>query len=180
MSLKEEFYNKIRLDLKKELGFSSIEAVPQIKKIVVNMGVGTNKDNKPFMKEAINELEIITGLKPSERKSKTSISNFKIRKGQVVGLTVTLRGDRMWSFYEKFVKIALPRVKDFRGLSKKSFDGSGNYSLGIIEQVVFSEIDANKIVYNKPLQVTINTSAKSDELGFKLLSALNMPFREGK
>lgn len=180
MSLKEEFHNKIRPGLKKDLGVNSIEAVPQIKKIIINMGVGSNKDNKAFLKEAVTELEIISGLKPSERKSKASISNFKIRKGQIAGLTVTLRGNRMWDFYEKFVKIALPRVKDFRGVSKTSFDGAGNYSLGITEQVVFSEIDPNRIVYNKPLQVTINTSAKTDELGFKLLSALNMPFKEGK
>ena len=180
MSLKEDFYKTIKPALQKEFGYTSIQAVPEIKKIVVNMGVGSSKDNKAFIKEAIAEMTSITGLKPSERKAKASISNFKIRQGQIAGLTITLRGSKMWDFYERFVKITLPRIKDFRGISKKSFDGSGNYNLGILEQVVFPEIDPNKIVYNKPLQVTISTSAKSDESGYKLLMALKMPFREGK
>jgi len=180
MSIKEDFNAKLKTELTKDLGLSSISAVPVIKAITLNMGIGSNRENKAFVKEAIEELSAITGQKPVLRKAKSSISNFKFRKGQLAGLSVTLRGDRMWDFYEKFVKITLPRFKDFQGVSKKSFDGGGNYNIGIKEQSVFPEIDPNKILYNKPLQVTINTSAKNDEFGFKLLKALNMPFREGK
>lgn len=180
MSLKENFDKKIKNDLKKELELSSIAAVPSMKKITINMGIGRNRDNKSFVQEAISDLTVISGQKPSGRNATTSISNFKLRKGQMVGLAVTLRGKKMWDFYEKLVKIVLPRVKDFRGVSPKSFDGTGNYNLGLKEHIVFPEIDPNKIGFAKSLQVTISTSASSDEAGHKLLKALEMPFREGK
>ncbi|OGC52165.1 50S ribosomal protein L5 [candidate division WWE3 bacterium RIFCSPLOWO2_01_FULL_39_13] len=178
MSIKDDFYNKIINDLKKELKVSSKMAVPTVKKIVVNVGVGKNRENKKFMEEVVGDIKAITGQKPSARRAKKSISNFKLRKGQLTGYTVTLRGRRMWDFYEKLVKIVFPRVKDFRGLKKDSFDGSGNYSIGVNDHTVFPEIDPNSITYAKTLEITINTSANDNNSGFKLLSALEMPFRK--
>jgi large subunit ribosomal protein L5 len=178
MNLKENFDKNLRNDLKKELGLKNTFEVPTINKIVINMGVGKNKDSKPFIEEAIKDMLVISGQSPSKRIAKTSISNFKLRKGQLTGLTVTLRGNRMWEFYEKFVTIVLPRVKDFRGVNEKSFDGQGNYSLGLSEHIVFPEIDANKVIHIKPLQVTITTSAKNNKSGLELLKALQMPFRK--
>jgi large subunit ribosomal protein L5 len=180
MTLREQFETKFKQELQKELGVTSSAAVPAIKKITVNMGIGKNRDNKAFVQEAINDMTVISGQKPSGRNATTSISNFKLRKGQMVGLTVTLRGKKMWDFYEKLVKIVLPRVKDFRGVSSRSFDGTGNYNLGLREHIVFPEIDPNKIGFAKSLQVTVSTSATKDSDGHKLLKALGMPFREGK
>lgn len=178
MTLKESFDKKIKNDLKKDLNLTTVEAVPSLKKITLNMGIGGNRENKAFVKEAISDLTVIAGQKPTSRNAKVSISNFKLRKGQVVGLAVTLRGKKMWDFYEKLVKIVLPRVKDFRGISPKSFDGTGNYNLGLREHIVFPEIDPNKIGFAKSLQITVSTSAKTDEDGLKLLKVLEMPFRE--
>ena len=178
MSIRTDFNEKIRQDIQKKMGAKSIFAVPTIQKVVLNMGVGKTRENKNFLDEAVKDLLTISGQKPSARKAKTSISNFKIRKGQLVGYAVTLRGDRMWDFYEKLVKIVLPRVKDFQGLTRKSLDGSGNFSIGFTEQAPFAEIDANKIAYNKPLQVTINTSARNNEDCYTLLNALGMPFKD--
>ena len=178
--LKEEFETKIKQQLQKEMKVRSIFAVPRIEKIVVNMGVGSNRENKKYIEEAIEDLAVITGQHPIKRKAKTSISNFKLRKGQIVGVSVTLRGQRMWDFYEKLVVIVFPRVRDFRGVDRKSFDGSGNFSIGFKENMVFPEIDANKVTYIKPIQVTIKTSSQDDEAGYKLLKAIGMPFKEGK
>lgn len=178
MSIRENFEKKVKSDLKKELELSSVAAVPSLQKITLNMGIGRNRENKAFVQEAISDLTVISGQKPTGRSAKVSISNFKLRKGQVVGLAVTLRGKKMWDFYEKLVKIVLPRVKDFRGISPKSFDGTGNYNLGLREHIVFPEIDANKIGFAKSLQITVSTSAKTDDAGLKLLKALDMPFRE--
>lgn len=182
MSMYEDFTNKIRKDLKKELGVENDLAVPTIQKISINVGVGKNRDNKNYIEEVLQEITAIGGQKPSQRAAKLSISNFKLRKGQLVGISVTLRGQRMWDFYEKLVHIVLPRVKDFRGVNEKAFDQSGNYNLGFRESIVFPEVDANKLVYNKSLQVTITTTAKTAEEGYALLKALDMPFRkkEGK
>jgi len=176
--LKEEFEKTIKKSLQKELEVSSSQAVPQFEKIVVNMGIGKMRENKKFVEEAIKDLTQITGQSVSKRKAKVSISNFKLRKGQLAGLSVTLRGNKMWDFYEKLVTIVLPRVKDFRGVTRKSFDDGGNYNLGLEEHVVFSEIDPNSITFNKPLQVTINTTSKNSEVGYKLLKALKMPFND--
>ncbi len=178
MTLKEHFEKKVKADLKKELELTSVAAVPTIKKVTINMGIGKNRETKAFVQEAISDLSLISGQKPSGRSAKSSISNFKLRKGQLVGLTVTLRGKKMWDFYEKLVKIVLPRVKDFRGISPKSFDGTGNYNLGLGEHIVFPEIDPNKVGFAKSLQVTVSTSANTDDIGHKLLKALGMPFRE--
>ena len=136
------------------------------------------RDNKAFMEECMNDIMSITGQMPIKRKAKVSISNFKLRQGQIVGISVTLRGAKMWDFYEKLVKIALPRVKDFRGVTKKYFDQNGNYSLGLREHLIFSEIDANKITYTKSLQVTIKTTRNNKDLSYSLLKATGMPFRD--
>lgn len=178
MTLKEEYENKIKQELQKTMNKSTVVAVPKIEKIVINMGVGRMRENKAYIEECVKDLVVIAGQSPSKRKAKMSISNFKLRKGQLNGLTVTLRGKRMWDFYEKLVTIVLPRVKDFRGLSVKSFDKTGNYSIGFREHVVFPEIDPNKVTHIKPLQVTITTSAKDDKEGLILLTALKMPFKK--
>ena len=176
--LREDFNKTIKPKLKDDMKASSILAVPGLEKIVINMGVGKMKDNKQYIAEALQEMAVIAGQKPSERRSRVSISNFKLRKGQLVGVSVTLRGEKMWDFYEKLVTIVFPRVKDFRGITKKNFDGKGNYNFVLKEVVVFPEIDANKVVFNKPVQVTIKTTAGDNEKGYALLKALNMPFND--
>lgn len=178
MSLKEEYEKSIKKELEKTMALDNLNAVPEIEKIVINMGVGSNRENKAYIEEAIKDLADLSGQQPVKRPAKLSISNFKLRKGQLTGLTVTLRGKRMWDFYEKLVKIVLPRVKDFRGLNPKAFDGTGNYSIGLSEHIVFPEIDANRIQHIKPLQITVNTSAKDDKSGYELLKALKMPFNK--
>ncbi len=178
MSLKQEFNENIKLEMKEELKVQSVLAVPYMEKIVINMGIGKNKDNKQFIAEALLDMGTIAGQKPIEKKSRVSISNFKLRRGQVIGVSVTLRGEKMWAFYEKLVKIVLPRVKDFRGVTKKSFDGYGNYNLGLRDLLVFPEIDANKNAFNKPLQITIKTTARNNEDGYLLLKKLGMPFND--
>ncbi len=178
MSLKQEFNEKIKKTLQKDLKQESALAVPMLEKVVINMGVGKNKDNKQYIAEAMQDVSTIAGQKSIDRKSRKSISNFKLRRGQIVGVTVTLRGDKMWDFYEKLVKIVLPRVKDFRGVSRKSFDGYGNYNLGMKDLMVFPEIDANKVVFNKPLQITIKTTAGDNERGYALLKVLGLPFND--
>ena len=174
--MKTAFNEKIREELRKELNVNSILAVPSLEKIVINMGIGKTKDNKQFLEEAISDVTKIAGQKPVLTKSKVAISNFKLRKGVIVGIAVTLRGEKMWDFYEKLVTIALPRVKDFRGVSKKSFDGHGNYNIGFKDMLIFPEIDANRINFTKPVQITIKTSGKDNDASYKLLKSLDMPF----
>lgn len=178
MSSKEVYQNTVRESLKKELNLSSVMAVPVIKKITVNSGFGNKRDNKKYIAELKQELTAITGQVPKEGRARLSISNFKLRQGHLIGYSVTLRGQRMWDFYNKLVNIVLPRVKDFRGVNEKSFDGAGNYSIGIAEHSIFPEVDVNKIEFIKPLQVVITTSAKNDKEGYALLKALGMPFRK--
>ena len=149
-----------------------------LEKIVVNMGVGKFKDDSKYLESAANDLAVITGQKPAVRRAKKAVSGFKLRAGDPIGLTVTLRGKRMWDFFEKLVKIVLPRLRDFRGVSRKSFDGSGNYSLGIEEHTVFPEVDPSKVDKVKSLEITIVTAAKNDEEGFELLKKLGMPFEK--
>ena len=174
--MKTVFNEKIREELKKELKVNSILAVPNLEKIVINMGIGKTKDNKQFLEEAVNDITKIAGQKPILTKSKVAISNFKLRKGVIVGIAVTLRGEKMWDFYEKLVTIALPRVKDLRGVSNKSFDGNGNYNIGLKDMLIFPEIDANRINFTKPFQITIKTSGKDNDSAYKLLKSLDMPF----
>lgn len=150
----------------------------KLEKIVVNMGVGKALDDPKYLESAANDLAVITGQRPTPRPAKKAISGFKVRAGDVVGLAVTLRGKRMRDFFQKLVGIVLPRLRDFRGLSRKSFDGHGNYSLGIPEHTVFPEIDPNKVDKIKSLEMTIVTTAKNDEEGLKFLESLGMPFEK--
>ena len=160
----------------KEFKFKNNLMVPKVVKTVVNIGLGEALDSSNVVQIVSRDLQLITGQKPIERKAKKSIANFKLREGQVIGLSVTLRGDRMWFFLDRLLNIALPRVRDFRGVSKKSFDGNGNYSLGLQEQVIFPEIDYNEIDKLRGMQINIVTSSDSDAESRKLLELLGMPF----
>lgn len=164
--------------LMKKFSYKSVMQVPKINKIVVNMGVGDAVSEAKLLDEAAKELEFITGQKPSIRKSKKAISNFKLREGVNIGAMVTLRQERMYEFLDRLVNIALPRVRDFRGLSDKSFDGRGNYSLGIKEQIIFPEINVDKINKVLGMDITIVTTAKTDNEAFELLQSFGVPFRK--
>ncbi len=172
----EDYKKDIIPSLMKKFGYKSIMQVPKLDKIVVNMGVGAAVADPKILEEAIKELETITGQKPSVRKAKKAISNFKLREGLKIGAMVTLRRERMYEFLDRFVNIALPRVRDFRGLSDKSFDGRGNYTIGVKEQIIFPEINVEKISKVMGMDVTFVTTAKSDAEAFDLLSAFGVPF----
>ncbi|AWH90305.1 50S ribosomal protein L5 [Buchnera aphidicola (Melanaphis sacchari)] len=165
-------------NLMKELNYTSIMQVPKIDKIILNMGVGAAASDKKILSNAVSDLTLISGQKPFITKARKSVSSFKIRQGYPIGCKVTLRGQRKWDFLERLITIAIPRIRDFRGLSIKSFDGRGNYSLGIREQIIFPEIDYDKIDRIRGLDVTITTTAKSNEEGRILLSSFNFPFRK--
>ena len=162
--------------LMKTLGYKNIMQVPKIEKIVVNMGVGAAVAEPKILEEAVRELESITGQKASIRKAKKAISNFKLREGLSIGAMVTLRKERMYEFLDRLINVALPRVRDFRGLSDKSFDGRGNYSLGVKEQIIFPEINVDKITKVLGMDITIVTSARSDNEAYELLKSFGMPF----
>jgi large subunit ribosomal protein L5 len=174
--LKEQYENEIRPALKDELGLSSIMQVPRIQKITLNMGVGEAKTDAKQLDAAMDELTIIAGQRPQIRKATKSVAQFKIREGMPIGAKVTLRGARMYDFLDRLVSIALPRIRDFRGLNPRSFDGRGNYSLGVREQIIFPEIDYDAIQQVRGLDVTITTSAATDEQARALLQALGLPF----
>ena len=174
--LKEQYENEIRPQLKDELGLSSIMQVPRIEKITLNMGVGEAKTDAKQLDAAMDELTIIAGQRPQVRKARKSVAQFKIREGMPIGAKVTLRGARMYDFLDRLVSIALPRIRDFRGLNPRSFDGRGNYSLGVREQIIFPEIDYDAIQQVRGLDVTITTSAKTDTEARALLQALGLPF----
>jgi large subunit ribosomal protein L5 len=174
--LKEQYENEIRPKLKDELGLSSIMQVPRIEKITLNMGVGEAKTDAKQLDAAMDELTIIAGQRPQIRKATKSVAQFKIREGMPIGAKVTLRGARMYEFLDRLVSVALPRIRDFRGLNPRSFDGRGNYSLGVREQIIFPEIDYDAIQQVRGLDVTITTSAATDEQARALLQALGLPF----
>ncbi len=174
--LKQQYENEIRPQLKDELGLSSIMQMPRIEKITLNMGVGEAKTDAKQLDQAMDELTIIAGQRPQVRKATKSVAQFKIREGMPIGAKVTLRGARMYDFLDRLVSIALPRIRDFRGLNPRSFDGRGNYSLGIREQLIFPEIDYDTIQQVRGLDVTITTSAASDEQARALLQAFGLPF----
>jgi len=174
--LKEQYENEIRPQLKDELGLSSIMQVPRVEKITLNMGVGEAKTDAKQLDAAMDELTIIAGQRPQVRKATKSVAQFKIREGMPIGAKVTLRGARMYDFLDRLVSIALPRIRDFRGLNPRSFDGRGNYSLGVREQIIFPEIDYDAIQQVRGLDVTITTSAKTDTEARALLQALGLPF----
>jgi large subunit ribosomal protein L5 len=175
--LKTTFEQEVRPRLKDELGLSSTMQVPRLQKITLNMGVGEAKTDAKLLDSAIDELTTIAGQRAHVRKARKSIAGFKVREGMPVGARVTLRGDRMWEFLDRLVSIALPRIRDFRGLSPRSMDGRGNFSLGIREQIIFPEIDYDQIAGIRGLDVAITTSAANDEQGLALLRALGMPFQ---
>lgn len=175
---KELYVNEIQPKLKDSLGVSSVMAVPRITKITLNMGVGEAAQDKKAIEGALTDLTLISGQKPIVTKARKSVAGFKIREGWPIGAKVTLRGERMYEFLERLVSISIPRIRDFRGLSPKSFDGRGNYSMGIKEQIVFPEIDYDKIDKIRGLDITITTTAKSDEEGKALLEAFNFPLKK--
>ncbi|HNR53432.1 MAG TPA: 50S ribosomal protein L5 [Candidatus Dojkabacteria bacterium] len=176
--LKEEYNNKIKQELMKEGGFKNPMEVPMLKKIVVNVGAGEAVNNKTAIEEIVEILRLITGQKPVVNKAKKAVSAFKIREGMEIGVSATLRGDRMWEFFDKLVNVVLPRTKDFRGLSPKSFDGAGNYSLGVEDHTVFVEIDPNNVTKIRSLEITIVTTAKNDKDARLLLDKFGFPFKK--
>jgi large subunit ribosomal protein L5 len=175
--LKDRFDAEIRDRLKEQFDYSSVMKVPRVEKITVNMGVGDAKVNARALDRAVEELTIIAGQRAQITRAKKSIAGFKIREGMPIGTKVTLRGARMWEFLDRLVSIALPRIRDFRGLSPASFDGRGNYSIGIREQIIFPEVDYDDVETVRGLDVTITTSADTDEEAFALLRELGLPFR---
>ena len=176
--LKEEYNNKIKQELMKEGGFKNPMEVPMLKKIVVNVGAGEAVNNKTAIEEIVEILRLITGQKPVVNKAKKAVSAFKIREGMEIGVSATLRGDRMWEFFDKLVNVVLPRTKDFRGLNPKSFDGAGNYSLGVEDHTVFVEIDPNNVTKIRSLEITIVTTAKNDKDARLLLDKFGFPFKK--
>jgi len=178
MSMKE-FYNKeVAPALMKQFGYKNVMQVPRLQKIVLNMGVGDATQNRKILDEAVDTLTAITGQKAVVTKAKKAISNFKLREGLGIGAKVTLHGDNMWDFLFRFINIALPRVRDFRGIPRRGFDGSGNYTLGIKEQTIFVEIDIDKISQTLGMDISFVTSATTDDEGRALLEALGLPFRK--
>ena len=175
--LLERYRKEIVPKLSQEFGFANIHQVPRLEKVVVNMGVGQATQNSKLVEKAAEELAAITGQKAAIRRSRKSIANFKLRQGQPIGCTVTLRGTRMWEFFDRLVNVSLPRVRDFKGVSAKAFDGRGNFSVGIREQIIFPEIDYDSVENITGLNVTLVTSARNDAEGKALLAHLGMPFR---
>jgi large subunit ribosomal protein L5 len=173
---KRRYLDEIRPRLVAETGLN-VMAVPRLMKIVVNMGVGEAVKDTKTLDEAVNELRIITGQKPMVTKARRSIAGFKLREGVPIGAKVTLRGDRMWEFLDRLLSVALPRIRDFRGLNPRSFDGRGDYSFGVTEQLIFPEIDYDKVTTIRGMDITITTTATNDEQGKALLSAFGFPFR---
>lgn len=179
MSTFKKLYNESIVDsLMKKFNYSSKMEVPKMEKIVINMGVGEASKDSKFIEAAVKDLEIIAGQKPVVTKARKSIAGFKIREGQVIGAKVTLRGENMYNFMEKLIKVALPRVRDFRGVSKTAFDGKGNYTLGIKEQIIFPEIEYDQILKIIGMDIVFVTTAKTNEEAFELLSGFGMPFRK--
>ena len=176
--LKEKYRNEIIPALEQELNIQNINQVPRLEKIVVNMGVGAAASDSKLLDAAMNDMRVITGQQPCVTRAKKSIAGFHIREGQAIGCKVTLRGDRMWEFLDRLLSTALPRVRDFRGISKKSFDGRGNYSLGITEQLIFPEIDYDKIDRTRGMDITVVTSAEDNESALALLTHLGFPFKD--
>lgn len=174
--LREQYQNEIVDALMKKFGYKNVMQVPKLEKIVVNMGVGEAKENAKLLEAAAKDMEIITGQKPVITKAKHSVANFKIREGMSIGCKVTLRGEKMYEFFDRLVNLALPRVRDFRGINPNSFDGRGNYALGIKEQLIFPEIEYDKIDKIRGMDVIIVTTAKTDEEGRELLAQFGMPF----
>jgi large subunit ribosomal protein L5 len=176
--MKERYFSEVRGSLQSELELQNVMQVPRPSKIVVNMGVGEAPKDAKLLEGAVRDLTTITGQKPAIRRAKKSIATFKLREGSPIGASVTMRGDRMWDFLDRLTSVVLPRIRDFRGLNPKSFDGRGNYSFGLVEQLVFPEIDYDDIDTTRGMDVTIVTTAESDDQGRALLRALGFPLRQ--
>ncbi len=176
--MQERYQKEAVPALKKDFSFRNIMEVPRIEKVVVNIGLGEAMDDSKALEAAVTDLTTITGQKPIQTKARKSIANFKLREGRIIGSKVTLRGDRMWAFLDRLVNVALPRVRDFRGVSPNSFDGRGNYTLGLRDQLIFPEIEYDKIDKLRGMEITIVTTAKNDEHSRALLKFLGMPFRK--
>ncbi|MEA2057100.1 MAG: 50S ribosomal protein L5 [Actinomycetota bacterium] len=175
--LKERYQTEIRSQLQDDLGLDNVMQVPRMSKIVVNMGVGDVTQDGKLIDAAVEDLRIITGQQPKVSLARKSVSNFKLREGMPIGASVTLRGDRMWEFLDRLIATAIPRIRDFRGLNPKGFDGRGNYSFGVTEQLIFPEIDYDKVVKVRGMDITFVTTAENDEQGTALLNAFGFPFR---
>ncbi|HFC10460.1 MAG TPA: 50S ribosomal protein L5 [Chloroflexi bacterium] len=178
MRLEEKYRNEVVPALMKSLGLDNIMQVPRITKVVVNIGLGEALDNAKALDYAVQDIATITGQKPIITKARKSVAAFKLREGRAIGVKVTLRGDKMWAFLDRLMNVALPRVRDFRGVSPNAFDGRGNYTLGLREQLIFPEIDYDKIDKVRGMEITIVTTARNDEEGRQLLTLLGMPFRK--
>ncbi len=176
--LKERYETQLRAGLKESLGLANIMEVPRLGKIVINMGVGMATQQRSLIEGAVRDLEIIAGQKPVVTRARKSIASFKLREGQEIGAKVTLRGDRAWEFLDRLLAMAIPRIRDFRGLSPRSFDGHGNYTFGVTEQLIFPEIDYDRIDTVLGMDITIATTARTDEEGRALLAAFGFPFRQ--
>jgi large subunit ribosomal protein L5 len=175
--LRERYDSEVRAALGERLGLSNIMEVPRFEKIVINMGVGRATQQQSLLEGAVRDLETIAGQRPVVTKARSSIAGFKLRQGQSIGCMVTLRGDRMWEFLDRLISLAIPRIRDFRGLSPRSFDGHGNYTFGVTEQLIFPEIDYDKVDSPRGMDITIVTTARTDDEGRELLSAFGFPFR---
>jgi large subunit ribosomal protein L5 len=175
--LKDKYLDEVRGALKEQLQLGNVMEVPRFEKIVLNCGVGRATQQQSLLDGAVADLTVITGQKPLVTRAKKSIAGFKLREGNAIGAKVTLRGDRMWEFYDRLVSLAIPRIRDFRGLNPKSFDGRGNYTFGVTEQLIFPEIDYDKIDTVRGMDITIVTTARTDDEGRALLSAMGFPFR---
>lgn len=174
--LKEQYQNEIVKNMTDKFGYKNVMQVPKLDKVVINMGVGEAKENAKLLEAAMNDLEIIAGQKPVATKAKNSVANFKIREGMAIGCKVTLRGEKMYEFVDRLINLALPRVRDFRGVNPNAFDGRGNYALGIKEQLIFPEIEYDKVDKVRGMDIIFVTTAKTDEEARELLTQFNMPF----
>ncbi|MHB1582706.1 MAG: 50S ribosomal protein L5 [Acidimicrobiales bacterium] len=176
--LKERYRTELRDRLQQELGLGNVMEVPRLEKIVLNCGVGRATQQQSLIEGAQRDLEVITGQKPVVTRAKKSIAGFKLREGNAIGVKVTLRGDRAWEFFDRLISLAIPRIRDFRGLSPRSFDGHGNYTFGVTEQLIFPEVDYDRIDTVRGMDITIVTTARTDEEGRALLRAFGFPFRQ--
>jgi large subunit ribosomal protein L5 len=177
--LKTRYKDEVKAKLQSELGIDNVMQVPGLEKIVINMGVGRAAGQPSLIEGAVQDLTVISGQKPIVTKAKKSIANFKLREGQAIGAKVTLRGDRMWEFLDRLISVAIPRIRDFRGLPAHSWDGQGNYTFGLTEQTMFAEIDPDKVDHPRGMDITIVTTASDDEGGYALLDAFGFPFKKG-
>ena len=176
--LKTQYNDEIRDQIQDTLGLENVMQVPRLSKIVVNMGAGDAAADSKLINGVVEDLRTITGQQPKVNRARKSVSNFKIREGQPIGASVTLRGERMWEFLDRLVALAIPRIRDFRGLSPKGFDGRGNYSFGVTEQLIFPEIDYDKVMKIRGMDITLVTTAETDDQGMALLEAFGFPFRK--